>query len=386
MRAFQYENPTKIFFGAGQIESMRAAVPKDARVLCVYGRGSARENGVHAQVTAALAEHSVREFWGVSPNPDLSDLLPLIELVRSEGIDFIVAVGGGSVIDASKFVAVAARASAPPWTLLSRGVQVTDAVPVGVVLTLSATGSETNSVMAISHREKRQKLIYSSPRSYPRFAVLDPELTYSLPERQVQNGIVDAFVHVLEQYLTFPVGAHLQDRLAESILSTIYEQGPVALREPKSYEARANLMWCATLALNGLIGLGVPQDWTTHHIGHELTALFGLEHARSLAVALPAVLQARRDAKAAKLLQLGERVFGVSAAAGTDNDRIDETLARLTSFLQAMGMSTRLGDYGVSAEAVDQVALNLKASRRLRMGERLDITPEQAKTFLLAAL
>jgi NADP-dependent alcohol dehydrogenase len=386
MRAFQYENPTKIFFGAGQIESLRGAVPKDARVLCVYGRGSARENGVHAQVTAALAEHTVREFWGVSPNPELSDLQPVIELVRSEGIDFIVAVGGGSVIDAAKFVAVAARASIEPWTLLSRGVQVTDAVPVGVVLTLSATGSETNSVMAISNREKRQKLIYSSPRSYPRFAVLDPEVTFSLPERQVQNGIVDAFVHVLEQYLTFPVGAHLQDRLAESILSTLYEQGPVALREPQSYEARANLMWCATLALNGLIGLGVPQDWTTHHIGHELTALFGLEHARSLAVALPAVLQARRDAKAAKLLQLGERVFGVNAAAGSDKERIDETLSRLTGFLHAMGMSTRLADYGVSAEALDQVAVNLKASRRLRMGERLDITPEQAKAFLLAAL
>jgi NADP-dependent alcohol dehydrogenase len=378
MRDFNYQNPTRILFGRGQIENIGDHIPVDARLLLVAGAGSIRENGVLDQVKAALAGRTLHEFWGVTPNPDLSSLLPALEVVKRESIDFLLAVGGGSVIDGAKFIAAAALTAVEPWNLLAKGARVTAALPLGVVLTMPGTGSESNGAAAISKRETGQKLVFVSPLCSPRFAVLDPELTFSLPERQVANGIADAFVHVLEQYLTYPAGGVLSDRLAEAILLTLKEQGPLALSDPKNYEVRANLMWAANLALNGLIAQGVPQDWTTHHIGHELTALFGIDHARSLAVVLPALLDARREHKREKLLQFGARVFGV--------DTLDATIAKTSAFFESLGIPTKLSAYGVTADAVPQVVAKLKANRRLRMGERLDITPEEAGKILARAL
>jgi len=382
MLNFNYQNPTRILFGAGQLENLPDLIPAEARVLLMAGRGSIRENGVYDQIKAALAERSLSEFWGVEPNPELSTLGRAIEQARSEKIDFLLAVGGGSVIDAAKFVAAAAPSSTEPLALL-RGMRITQALPIGAVSTLPGTGSEANANGAISNRETGQKLVFSNPLLFPRFAVLDPETTYSLPPAQVGNGVVDAFVHVAEQYLTFPAGGTLQDRLAEAILLTLVEQGPIALSEPKNYDARANLMWAAALALNGLIGQGVPQDWTTHHIGHELTALFGIEHARTLAIVLPAVLRARSAKKSEKLLQYGARIFGVTS--GTEAERISETIERTRAFFESMGLPTRLSAYERSAADVPQVVANLKANRRLRMGERLDITPDEAGKILLLA-
>ena len=378
MRDFNFQNPTRILFGRGQIENIGDHIPADARVLLVAGGGSIKANGVLAQVRAALGERSVHEFWGVLPNPHLASLLPALELVKAESLDFVLAVGGGSVIDGAKLIAAAACTKVEPWNLLAKGARVTGALPLGVVLTMPGTGSESNGAAASSNRETGQKLVFVSPLCFPRFAVLDPELTFTLPERQVSNGIADAFVHVLEQYLTYPAGGVLSDRLAEAILLTLKEQGPLALSDPKNYEVRANLMWAANLALNGLIAQGVPQDWTTHHIGHELTALFGIDHARSLAVVLPALLDARRQQKSEKLLQFGWRVFGV--------DSIDETIAKTVAFFEALGIPTRLSAYGVGEEAVPQVVAKLKANRRLRMGERLDITPDEAGRILARAL
>ncbi|MEP7051982.1 MAG: iron-containing alcohol dehydrogenase [Pseudomonadota bacterium] len=384
MRDFNYQNPTRILFGRGQVENIGEHVPAEARVLLVAGGGSLRETGVIEQVRAALAPRTVHEFWGVLPNPDIQTLLPALEIVKKEAIDFLLAVGGGSVIDGAKFIAAAALTPADPWNLLAKGTRVTAALPLGVVLTLPGTGSESNGAAAISNRETNQKLVFVSPLCFPRFAVLDPELTFSLPPKQVSNGIADAFVHVLEQYLTYPSGGVLSDRLAEAILLTLKEQGPLALSDPKNYEVRANLMWAANLALNGLIAQGVPQDWTTHHIGHELTALFGIDHARSLAIALPAVMQARRAQKAEKLLQFGTRVFGVQGA--TDEERIDKTIAKTVAFFAELGIPTRLSAYGLDEAVIVQVVAKLKASRRLRMGERLDITPEEAGKILARAL
>ncbi|HEY5376705.1 MAG TPA: iron-containing alcohol dehydrogenase [Polyangiaceae bacterium] len=378
MRDFNFQNPTRILFGRGQIENIGHHIPADARVLLVAGGGSIKANGVLAQVRAALGERTVHEYWGVLPNPHLASLLPALELVKAESLDFVLAVGGGSVIDGAKLIAAAARTKGEPWNLLAKGARVTAALPLGVVLTMPGTGSESNGAAAISNRETGQKLVFVSPLCFPRFAVLDPELTFTLPERQVANGIADAFVHVLEQYLTYPAGGVLSDRLAEAILLTLKEQGPLALSDPKNYEVRANLMWAANLALNGLIAQGVPQDWTTHHIGHELTALFGIDHARSLAVVLPALLEARRQQKSEKLLQFGWRVFGV--------DSIDETIAKTIAFFETLGIPTRLSAYGVGEEAVPQVVAKLKANRRLRMGERLDITPDEAGKILARAL
>jgi len=384
MRNFNFQNPTRILFGRGQIEGIAEHIPSDARILLVAGGGSIRNNGVLDQVKTALAGRIVHEFWGVKPNPDIAALLPALDLVRAEALDFVLAVGGGSVIDAAKLIAAAARTEAEPWAILAKGARVTGALPLGVVLTLPATGSESNGSAAISNRETGQKLVFVSPLCFPRFAVLDPEATFSLPPEQVSNGIVDAFVHVLEQYLTYPAGGVLSDRLAEALLITLTEQGPRALREPTNYEVRANLMWAASLSLNGLIGQGVPQDWTTHHIGHELTALFGLDHARSLAVVLPAVLEARRQQKAEKLLQFAARVFAIRGA--SDAEIIDTTIAQTVAFFESLGIPTRLSAYGIGEDAIPQVAAKLKANRRLRMGERLDITPDAAGKILALAL
>jgi len=384
MRNFNFQNPTRILFGRGQIENIADEIPADARILLVAGSGSIRKNGVLEQVTKALAGRTVHEFWGVSPNPDIAALLPALSIVRDQSIDFVLAVGGGSVIDGAKLIAAAARTEVDPWSILAKGARVTGALPLGVVLTLPATGSESNGAAAISNKETGQKLVFVSPLCFPRFAVLDPETTFSLPPRQVSNGIADAFVHVLEQYLTYPAGGALSDRLAEALLLTLKEQGPLALSDPQNYEVRANLMWAASLSLNGLIGQGVPQDWTTHHIGHELTAQYGLDHARSLAVVLPAVLEARRQQKAEKLLQFGARVFGIR-----DSDQaeaIDTTIAQTAAFFESLGIPTRLSAYGIGEEAIPLIVAKLKASRRLRMGERLDITPDAAGTMLSLAL
>ena len=384
MRNFNFQNPTRILFGRGQIENIAEEIPADARILLVAGSGSIRKNGVLEQVTQALAGRTVHEFWGISPNPDIAALLPALSIVRAESIDFVLAVGGGSVIDGAKLIAAAARTEVEPWSILAKGARVTGALPVGVVLTLPATGSESNGAAAISNKETGQKLVFVSPLCFPRFAVLDPETTFSLPPRQVSNGVADAFVHVLEQYLTYPAGGALSDRLAEALLLTLKEQGPLALTDPQNYEVRANLMWAASLALNGLIGQGVPQDWTTHHIGHELTALYALDHARSLAVVLPAVLEARRQQKTQKLLQFGARVFGISSP--DEAEAIDSTIAQTAAFFESLAIPTRLSAYGIGEEAIPQIVAKLKANRRLRMGERLDITPDAAGKILSLAL
>jgi len=289
------------------------------------------------------------EFGGIEPNPVYETLMRAVEVVKREGIDFLLAVGGGSTLDGTKFIAAAAKFEGEPWDILAQGAPVEDAVPLGAVLTLPATGSEMNAFAVISRREAQEKLAFSTPKVYPKFSIVDPQTTFSLPPRQVANGIVDAFAHVLEQYLTFPASAPLQDRYAESILLTLIEEGPKTLANPTDYDARANLCWCATMALNGLIALGVPQDWSTHMIGHELTAFHGLDHAQSLAVVFPGTMEARRGGKRAKLLQYGERVWGLRE--GAEDARIDEAIARTRGFFESLGVKTRLRDYGVPPDA-----------------------------------
>lgn len=384
MREFTFHNPTRILFGRGQIANIKNEVPADARVLLLAGGGSIRQNGVLAQVEAALGERIVGSVWDIEPNPDFTSVERALGELKKCGASFLLAVGGGSVIDAAKAVAGLAGSEGDAWTTLTRGGRFASALPLGVVLTLPGTGTEANAAAAISRRETSQKVIFINQHCFPRFAVLDPETTLSLSPRQVANGVVDAFVHVLEQYLTYPVGAALTDRLAEALLLTLREQGPLALTQPNDYDVRANVMWASSLALNGLVGAGVPQDWTTHHIGHELTALFGIDHARTLAVMLPSVLTLRREQKSDKLLQYGARVFGISE--GSNDERIDKTIAATVAFFEELSVPTKLSAYQLDAEAIPKVVSNLKASRRLRMGERLDITLEQATKMLEHAL
>lgn len=381
---FSYQNPTKIVFGQGQIKELTKLVPAKAKILLTYGGGSIKQNGVYQQVMQALADFEVVEFGGIEPNPSFETLLKAIELVKQEGITYLLPVGGGSVIDGTKFIAAAVDYNGDPWDILTRKAKLTSAMPLGCVLTLPATGTESNGNSVVTRYSTQEKLSFASPYVYPQFAILDPTVTYSLPPRQVANGVVDAFVHVMEQYMTYPVNAPVQDRFAEGLLLTLIEQGPLALSQPDNYEVRANIMWAATMALNGLIGQGVPQDWATHMIGHEITALHGLDHAQTLAIVLPALLTEQREQKREKLLQYGRRVWGLQHA---DEDRlIAEAISHTRAFFEQMGVPTRMADYGIKAEAVDALVQKLEQHQMLKLGERGDITLDVSRKILQAAV
>jgi NADP-dependent alcohol dehydrogenase len=385
MLNFEFHNPTRIVFGQGKVADLARLVPAQARVLVLYGGESARRTGTLDEVRAALGERSVSEFGGIEPNPSYETLMRAVEQVRAEHIDYLLAVGGGSVIDGTKFVAAAACFDGEPWDiLLQRGRNVQRALPLASVLTLPATGSEMNNGGVVTRKATQAKLSFSSVHCFPQFSVLDPTKTYTLPPAQIANGLVDAYVHVMEQYLTYPVQARPQDRFAEGLLQTLVEIAPGALAEPPDYHHRANLMWTATLALNGLIGAGVPQDWATHMIGHELTALYGIDHARTLAIVLPSLMHSQRAAKREKLLQYAERVWHVSG--GTEDERIDAAITHTRAFFESVGIPTRLSAYGLGREAVDAVVAQLTAHGMLKLGEHRSITPEVSRAILEAAL
>lgn len=378
MENFVFYNPVKILFGKGQIANIAAEIPTDAKILITYGGGSIKANGVYDQVKSALAGRKIFEFGGIEPNPHLETLLKAVELIRQEGIDFLLAVGGGSVVDGTKFIAAAVPFVGDPWDILAKQAPVTAAVPFGAVLTLPATGSEMNTNSVVTKWETKEKLFFASPLVFPRFSVLDPETTFSLPPRQIGNGIVDAYTHVMEQYLTYPVNAPLQDRWAESILKTLIEKKTLA--NPTDYDARANLVWAATLALNGLIGAGVPQDWATHMIGHELTALHGLDHAQTLAIVLPSTLSIRRDRKWQKLLQYAERVWNI--VDGSEEYRVNEAIAKTRNFFESVGVRTRLSDYGVGLETIPLVVENLQKHGLAILGEQKDVDSQVVEQIL----
>ena len=385
MLNFDFYNPTQVLFGQGQIASLATLVPAGARVLLVYGGGSIKHNGVYDETLAALAGHHVSEFSGVEPNPSYETLMRAIAQVKADNIDFLLAVGGGSVIDGAKFIAAGALLDDDPWTILEKyGSNVTRAMPLGVILTLPATGSEMNAASVVTRKSTQEKFAFMSRKVFPRFAILDPSKTYSLPARQVGNGVVDAFAHVMEQYLTYPVGAKVQDRFAEGLLLTLIEEGPKALSTPDDYQVRANVMWCATLALNGLIGAGVPQDWATHMVGHELTALYDLDHAQTLAVILPSMLRQRKAGKRAKLLQFAERVWDIRD--GDDDARIDAAIDRMQAFFEQMGVKTRLSDYQLGAGHIDAVLAVLEKHRYTKLGEQRDVSLDVSRRVLEASL
>jgi NADP-dependent alcohol dehydrogenase len=379
---FEFHNPTRIVFGKDRVKELDRLVPAGAKVLVTYGGGSAVRSGLIERVKAALGSRDVHEFGGIEPNPQYDTLMKAVDAVRAQGIDFLLAVGGGSVIDGTKFVSLAAHMPGDPKTLLGNRNVTRELsphpVPLGSVLTLPATGSEMNSgaVVSLGH----DKLPVMSAMAFPVFSILEPSLTSTLPAKQVANGIVDAFVHTTEQYLTFPVGALLQDRMAESVLQTLVEIGRTSIDEPDNYDVRAQHVWSATMALNGVIAVGVPQDWATHMIGHELTALFGLDHGQSLAVVHPTLLAVRKENKLAKLSQYAERVWGIRE--GSDSDKADAAIAKTRAFFESLGVKTRLSEYGVGAELIPEVVAQLKAHGMVALGEARDITPEIAEEIL----
>lgn len=385
MQDFIYHNPVKILFGHDQIPALAQEVPQDKKVMIVYGGGSVIKHGILQRVKGSLKNTLVFEFGGVEPNPHYETLMKAVEIVKAEKIDFLLAVGGGSVIDGTKFIAAAALYENDPWEIItSYGSVVKQALPFGCVLTLAATGSEMNNTAVINRATTQDKLFFASPCVMPQFSVLEPEITYTLPERQTANGVVDAFVHILEQYITYPVNAKVQDRLAEGLLNTLKEEGPTALKNPQDYDARANIMWAATMALNGMLSAGVPTDWASHLIGQEITALYGIDHARTLAIVMPALWRYCKNEKSEKLAQYGARVWNITAS---DTEKMaDEAINATVAFFEQLGVKTRLSDYDLGDEAIAEVIRKLKEHGHIALGEHGKITAREAEALLNMAL
>lgn len=376
MLNFELKNPTKIIFGKGEIHKLAKEIPAGSKVLMVYGSGSIKNNGVYEQVKDALASFDVVEFGGVPANPEYRILLQALDIIKKENITFMLAVGGGSVIDGVKFLSSAALYEGDePWDILSKSIRTEKGLPFGTVLTLPATGSEMNSSSVISRAETQQKLGMGGPGLFPVFSILDPEVIRSIPQRQIANGITDAYTHVLEQYMTYPIGALLQDRFAESIMQTLIEIAPKIMADTSDYNTNCEFMWCCTMALNGLIQKGVPGDWAVHAIGHELTALYGIDHARTLAIIAPSHYRYNIETKKEKLAQYGERVWGITE--GTLLERANQAIDKTEAFFKSLNIATNLSEYTANyAGTAEKIQEKLAARGINGLGEHKAITPK----------
>lgn len=382
MNNFEFQNPTKILFGKGQIENLSKEIPSDAKVLLLYGGGSIKTNGIYEQVITALKDYEVLEFGGIPANPEYEVLIKALQVIKEESITYLLAVGGGSVIDGTKFLSSAALYQGDtPWDILSEKIRTTKGLPFGTVLTLPATGSEMNSGAVITRDETKEKLGMGGPGLFPQFSVLDPTVIQSIPKRQLANGITDAFTHVLEQYLTYPIDALLQDRIAESILQTLIEIAPKIIKDPTNYKAASDFMWSCTMALNGLIQKGVPTDWAVHAMGHELTALFGIDHARTLAIIAPSHYKYNFDAKKEKLAQYAERVWNITE--GSIEDKANKAIKYTEIFFNELGIDTKLSKYTENYKGTAQ-----EISKRFiirgwdGLGEHKNITPSDVEKIV----
>jgi len=384
MQNFDYYNPTQIVFGQERLHELNNLVPADAKVLVLFGGGSVKRFGTLDKIKASLGERKVLEFGGIEANPKFETLMQAVDLVRTENVDFLLAVGGGSVMDGTKFVALAAKKDAEHEQLLFNGfgaVPVKEALPLGCIVTLPATGSEMNTFGVITYNQ--QKYPFNSPLVYPKFSFLDPDLTLTLPKEQVANGVADAFIHVIEQYLTQPQNAKVQDRFSEGLLKTLIEDGPITYNDNTNIEARKNFMWSATSALNGLIGVGVMHDWSTHMIGHEMTAMFGIAHGRTLAIVLPSLLRERTEQKRAKLLQFAERVWDI--VEGTDDEKIAAAIDKTESFFNSLGIVTKLSHYNIDETAIETLIGNMEKMGLTNLSETGDLTLDIVRKILIAA-
>ena len=383
MLNFELYNPTNLVFGKGQIEKLGSLVPKNSKILLAYGGGSIYKNGVYDQVKSALSGFEIVEFGGIEPNPHFETLIKAIEVVKEKNIDFILAVGGGSVIDGVKFISGATHYHGDPTEILKKRILIkvgANVIPFGTVLTLPATGSEMNSGSVVTINATQEKLAFGGSALFPKFSICDPTVITSLPERQIQNGIIDAFTHVMEQYLTYPHDGYLQDRIAEGILQTLIEIGPKVVQNPSDYALASNYMWCCTMALNGLIQKGVPSDWATHMIGHELTALYNIDHARTLAIIAPNLYKVMFETKKQKLAQYGKRIFNLT---GSDDEIAVHAIDKTTAFFHAMGMKTKLSectdDYNKTA---DFIVNRFQERGWTGLGEKQNVSIEKVRKIV----
>ena len=382
MNNFQYKNPTKILFGKGQIENITNEIPKNAKVLMSYGGGSIKKNGVYDQVSKALSAFEVIEFGGIPANPEYDVLMEALGIIKAEKITFLLAVGGGSVIDGTKFLSAAALYKGEePWNILKNSERTLEGMPFGTVLTLPATGSEMNSGAVITRAETKEKFAMGGPGLFPVFSILDPQVIKSIPQRQIANGLADAFTHVMEQYMTYSVDAKLQDRFAESILQTLIEIAPTILKDPSDYKAASNFMWSCTMALNGLIQQGVPSDWAIHMMGHELTALFGIDHARTLAIITESHYTYNLESKKEKLAQYAERVWNVTE--GTPKEKALAGIKKTTEFFHSLGIETKLSEYTEDYKGTAQIISKRFTDRGwLGLGEHQNLAPNDVEKIV----
>lgn len=385
MNNFDFKNPTKIIFGKDTIEKVKEEIPADAKVLLLYGGGSIKKNGIYDQVKTALADVDVTEFGGIPANPEYAKLMEALKVIKDENITYLLAVGGGSVIDGTKFLSAAAVYDGDtPWDILTKNIRTEKGMPFGTVLTLPATGSEMNSGAVITREETKEKLAMGGPGLFPEFSILDPQVITSIPERQLANGLTDAFTHVLEQYMTYPIGALLQDRFAESILQTLIEVAPTVLKDPTDYKAASNFMWSCTMALNGLIQKGVPTDWAVHAIGHELTALFGIDHARTLAVIAPSHYKFNFESKKEKLAQYAERVWNITE--GSTDDKAYAAIEKTVAFFHDLGIDTKLSDYTEDYEGTaEKISERFTNRGWTGLGEHQSLSPDKVEKIVKMA-
>lgn len=368
MNNFVFQNPTKLIFGRGQIARLAKELPKDKKIMVTFGGGSVKKNGVYEQVTSALEGFNYVEFWGIEPNPKVETLRKAVEVCKREGVEFLLAVGGGSTLDGTKLIAAASVVEADAWELVLNPSLYGGTLPFASIITLPATGSEMNRGAVISNLATGEK--YSFYNTYPVFSILDPETTFSLPPFQVACGLADTFVHVMEQYLTITDCSPLMDRWAEGVVQTLVEVAPKVRADQHNYDAMATYMLSATMGLNGFVAMGVPQDWATHMIGHEITALAGITHGQTLVVVLPGVMNVMREQKGDKIVQFGQRVWGITE--GTKDERIDSTIAATEEFFRSLGLATRLSELGVGEDVVDEIVRRFK-QRGTLLGENNNI-------------
>ncbi|KIA98265.1 aldehyde reductase [Flavobacterium sp. KMS] len=381
MLNFELYNPTNLVFGKGQIEKLKDLVPQGAKILLAYGGGSIFKNGIHEQVINNLKGFNIVEFGGIEPNPHFETLMKAVAVIKAEKIDFILAVGGGSVIDGVKFISAAVNFEGNPIDILQKRLLIKEnAVPFGTVLTLPATGSEMNSGAVVTIESTQEKLAFGGSALFPKFSICDPTVIASLPKRQLQNGVVDAYTHVMEQYLTYPHEGYLQDRIAEGILQTLIEIGPKVVENPTDYALASNFMWSCTMALNGLIQKGVPSDWATHMIGHELTALYGIDHARTLAIVGPSLYRVMFETKKGKLAQYGRRIFNLT---GSDDEVAKEAINQTVAFFHTMGMDTKLSQYTNDYDKTADFIVNRFEERGWKgLGENQLVTLDKVKSIV----
>lgn len=383
MLNFELYNPTKYVFGKGQIAKLTTLVPQNAKILLAYGGGSIFKNGIYDQVKEALKGFEIVEFGGIEPNPRFETLMKAVAVIKEQNINYILAVGGGSVIDGVKFISGAVHFEGDAIDILKNKVLFTDlekVIPFGTVLTLPATGSEMNSGAVVTIEATQEKLVLGGSALFPKFSICDPTVIASLPKRQLQNGVVDAYTHVLEQYLTYLHDGFLQDRIAEGILQTLVEIGPKVVENPTDYALASNFMWSCTMALNGLIQKGVPNDWATHMIGHELTALYEIDHARTLAIVGPNLYRVLFETKKDKLAQYGKRIFNLT---GTNDEIAEQAIAKTVDFFHTMGMETELSKYTKDySQTADFIVKRFEERGWIALGENQHVTLDKVKAIV----